>query len=71
MNKCLNIEKYLGLYEAISHNQEKFEFFLNCGGNANDGTKCGAFKFNVNNAPSNSNWNNGCGLSYGKLIYIN
>ena len=24
----------------------------------------GAFTFNVNNAPSNANWNNGCALSY-------
>ena len=23
----------------------------------------GAFSFNVNNAPANANWNNGCGLS--------
>ena len=35
------------------------------GGNSNNATGIsGAFTFNVNNAPSNANWNIGAGLSY-------
>jgi Na+/H+ antiporter NhaC len=30
-----------------------------CGGNARNGSNCGAWYVNVNNAPSNSNWNIG------------
>ena len=35
------------------------------GASANNASAIGgAFTFNVNNAPSNTNWNNGCGQSY-------
>ena len=38
---------------------------LIAGASANNATAVGgAFAWNVNNAPSNANWNNGCGLSY-------
>ena len=41
---------------------------LIAGASANNATAIGgAFTFNVNNAPSNANWNNGCGLSYRDL----
>ena len=40
-------------------------FPLIVGGNSNNATGIsGAFTFNVNNAPSNANWNIGAGLSY-------
>ena len=39
--------------------------YLIVGASANNASAIGgAFTFNVNNAPSNANWNNGCGLSY-------
>ena len=42
------------------------------GGSANNASTIGgAFAFNVNNAPSNTNWNNGCGLSYLKRNAFN
>lgn len=46
------------------------------GGSANnDVSNGGAFTFNVNNTPANTNWNNGCGQSYrsyiASLILIN
>ena len=33
--------------------------WLILGGSVNNGTHAGLFAFNVNNAPSNANWNNG------------
>ena len=42
-------------------------FPLIAGASANNATAIGgAFCFNVNNAPANANWNNGCGHSYQK-----
>ena len=39
--------------------------YLIAGGSANNASAVlGAFTFNVNNAPSNANWNNGCAISY-------
>lgn len=38
---------------------------LIAGASANNASAIGgAFTFNVNNAPANANWNNGCGHSY-------
>ena len=38
--------------------------YLNAGASANNAAAIGGgFTFNVNNAPSNANWNHGCGLS--------
>lgn len=34
------------------------------GGNVNNGAIDGVFCFNVNNLPSNSNWNNGASVAY-------
>lgn len=43
--------------------------YLLVGGSANNAAaNGGSFTFNANNAPSNTNWNNGCGLSYLKRI---
>ena len=40
-------------------------FAPNVGASANNASaNGGAFTFNVNNVPSNTNWNNGCGQSY-------
>ena len=42
-----------------------FYYPLIVGASANNASaNGGAFTFNVNNAPSNTNWNNGCGQSY-------
>jgi len=38
---------------------------LNCGGNVNNGIPAGVFASNLNNAPSNANWNYGASHSYG------
>lgn len=37
----------------------------------NNGANSGLFAFNVNNAPSNSNWNVGASLSYSGLLNYN
>ena len=39
------------------------ERILYRGGCCGHGELCGLFTFNVNNDPSNSNWNNGCRLA--------
>ena len=45
---------------------------LYVGGSANNApANGGSFTFNANNAPSNTNWNNGCGLSYLKRNAFN
>ena len=41
-----------------------------CGGNVYNGSLCGLFALNVNNAPSNSNWNYGASHSY-RLYFFN
>lgn len=41
------------------------------GGNVNNSASDGMFCFNVNNAPSNSNWNIGASLTYIKTIVFN
>jgi len=47
-------------------------FRLIAGASANNAPALGGvFTFNVNNAPSNANWNNGCGHSYQKIVSIN
>ena len=44
--------------------------YLLAGASAYNATASGgAFTFNVNNAPSNANWNNGCGHSYYKKYF--
>ena len=49
----------IGLYGA------NLRRYLIVGASANNASAIGgAFTFNVNNAPSNANWNNGCGHSY-------
>jgi hypothetical protein len=49
-----------------------FALHLIAGASANNASTIGgAFTFNVNNAPSNANWNNGCGLSYLKRNAFN
>ena len=37
---------------------------IQSGGNCNNGLTAGVFASNLNNAPSNSNWNNGASHSY-------
>lgn len=43
---------------------------LIAGGNVNNGVLAGLFCFNVNNAPSNANWNIGASQSYTKTISV-
>ena len=47
----------MGIVRAITGTLFPSELIL--GGNVNNGAICGVFCFNVNNLPSNSNWNNG------------
>ncbi len=43
--------------------------YLNAGASANNAAAIGGgFTFNVNDAPSNANWNHGCGLSLSKIF---
>jgi len=46
-------------------------FRLIAGASANNASAIGgAFTFTVNNAPSDADWNNGCGHSYLKISHL-